>query len=161
MPLTAQERRKKVTDRRNESGLQEFKAYLNAKTIKKLKEITFKTGYKKNINNEDLSKIIEYLIRQYDADHNQLIGKRKSTQYLIFISEVIDHQQKIGASNKQIIQFLERYYSLPTIFHKQSEIWNISHIEKISNKKWLLFKINQIEQKHEEKRLRRQRHYTK
>lgn len=103
MPLTAQERRKKVTDRRNESGLQEFKAYLNAKTIKKLKEITFKTGYKKNINNEDLSKIIEYLIRQYDADHNQLIGKRKSTQYLIFISEVIDHQQKIGASNKQII----------------------------------------------------------
>jgi hypothetical protein len=148
------QRREKVTNRRKESGLKEVKLYLNPKTVEGLKQLASNTGYIDKLTNEDLSKVIESLIRQETPANAQLIGKRSNTQYLIFLHEVVLHQQKSGSSINQIVNFLEENYKLPPAFWKSKDQWNTSHVKQLIDEQWLSSKVDNIEQKHKERKLK-------
>ena len=146
MALSDLQRRDKVTNRRNESGLKETKLYLNHRTYASLKSIAIKMGYSEKITNEDLSKVIEYLIRQKDPESEQLLGHKKKSQYLIFMHDIATYQKKIGYSTKHIVQFMNDNYELPAFLQKYSK-WNLINISHIIDKNWIRLKINQTRKK--------------
>lgn len=154
MALSDLQRRDKVTNRRSESGLKEIKFYLNPETITFLKEFSSRIGYKGKVQNEDLSRIIESLIRQKIGNQEQLIGRKKTSQYLIFLHEVIQHQKSLGYSTIQILHFISSHYKIPTILTKNVFEWNKIHIKQLANREWISKKIVLIDTKKPKKRIK-------
>jgi hypothetical protein len=145
MALSDLQRRDKVTNRRSESGLKEIKFYLNPETITFLKEFSSRIGYKGKVQNEDLSRIIESLIRQKIGNQEQLIGRKKTSQYLIFLHEVIIYQRQLGYSKKQMINFLSEHYPLPIFYKSTDNKWNITHLNKLMDHEWIKSKVQTLE----------------
>ncbi|PSU04481.1 hypothetical protein C9J03_18770 [Photobacterium gaetbulicola] len=145
------QRRESVTQRRKESGLKEIKMYLKQDTVDSLKLLASKIGYDEKPTNEELSKIVTALIRSELKSKDQVIGTREPTQHLIFLFDVVQHQLKLGRTHKQVVSFLSSYYEVPIMLYKLGESWNLKHISKLTNKRWVKEKVMQRESRYEER----------
>ncbi|RIH70470.1 hypothetical protein BJG01_09865 [Vibrio splendidus] len=151
MAESARDRQRKVSQRREESGLKTKKCHFSEYTSLGIDEISSILGYsdKELVSNENFSYILDYCVsvtlNVLEQESLEGIPKNKEAQYLYKLKQIAKFRTEQGDSPEDIVEHMLKWqYETPFTSKrasgggfvcKQARAWSESLVERILDEK--------------------------